>query len=201
MGLTLELQDDSGLVPLSAFPSEAKAIALALSDIPVIATLEAQLGLDLAPLRRVACDDEWMRLPRRFRWADLQTPDLARDALIQTELASLRAELDAVWQPLGDLQDAIERLVHVLNAHNGAVPTAVIAAVPAEPTQRSFVTSYLGQGGFAEDLAALRRMLRWANLRGATQVRLVVRETSSAVQCVGMNSDSYGSVPRRRCVP
>ncbi|MFV9505177.1 MAG: hypothetical protein AB4911_11500, partial [Oscillochloridaceae bacterium umkhey_bin13] len=56
------------------------------------------------------------------------------------------------------------------------VPPAVIAAVPAEPAQCSFVASYLGQGGFAEDLAALRHMLHWASLRGATQVRLVVKE-------------------------
>jgi hypothetical protein len=176
MGLTLELQDDSGFAPQAAFRSEAKAIALVLSELPVIATLEVQLGLDLASLRRVAFDAEWARIGIPFRRVDLDTLDAARAATLRAELAALRAELAAAWQPLPALQEAIERLLTVLGGPDGAVSPHVIAAVPTRPTQRSFVESYLGQGGFAEDLVALRRMLHWAILRGATQVRLMVRE-------------------------
>lgn len=176
MGYEIELQDDTGLRAQADFRySESKGLAYALYKLPIIATLEQQIGLSLTPLRQVGCDWEDQIEWGAARWDDLANPDPARDAMLQAQLRELQNELAATWQPPDALRQAIVQLLSALAALPPQTITALCESVPAEPPQRDFVTTYLGEGSLRKDLESVLLMLHWAELRGATRVRLVIR--------------------------
>lgn len=176
MGSSCYLQDDTGLEEQSAFRySDAKGLAYALVSVEIVPTLEQHLQLDLMPLRRVAQDWEAALDWGKHDWYELLDPNAERDASLQAQFMTLRAEMDAAWQPGAELREAIHRLLNALGWPEQSFPPAIIAAVPCSPSQRSFVEHYLGEQVLAKDLVDVLMMLRWAELRGATRVRLLVR--------------------------
>jgi len=153
----------------------AKGLAYALLKLPIIATLEQHLGIDLTSLRQVVFDWEDQIERGLATWDDLAHSDPTRDAALQQQLRELQDELTAAWQPPEALRQTIVWLLSALESLPPPTLAAICATVPAEPSQRDFITTYLGEGSLREDLESVLLMLRWAELRGATRVRLVTR--------------------------
>jgi len=176
MGYVCYHQDDTGLEEQAAFRyTDGKGLSVALAFIEVVPSLEQQLQLDLTPLRQVAVDWEAHLAWGERDWASLLTPDVAGDASLQAQLTTLCAEMDAAWQSVAALREGMTGLLTTVGWPAQSFPPELAAAIPSQPTQRAFVEGYLGEGIFAKDLVDVLKMLRWAELRGATRVRLLVR--------------------------